>query len=87
MLVCEDVLRLICGNVQQSGSVEEKQSLYESKNDWNMHSVGILLMVVIESMVKVRRMLKKECYLNFAWRKNCVCKIHGLRVRQKERQY
>ena len=42
----EDVLRLICGYVTQSGrSLEEKQSLYDKmKGEWVMHSAGDFVM-------------------------------------------
>ena len=42
----EDVLRLICWHALQSGrSLGEKQSFYdELKGEWDMHSVGYLVM-------------------------------------------
>ena len=41
----EDVLRLICGYAPQSQkSLEEKQSYYELKGNWDMHSAGDLAM-------------------------------------------
>ena len=42
----EDMLRLICGYAPQSGgNLEEKQSFYDKlKCEWDMHSVGDLVM-------------------------------------------
>ena len=41
----EDFLRLICGHAPQSGSLEEKQSVYdEAKCKLIMHSAGDLAM-------------------------------------------
>ena len=41
----EDVLRLICGCAPQSGRrLEEKQSFYELKCEWDMHSADDLVM-------------------------------------------
>ena len=47
----EDVLRLICGYAPQSGrSLEEKHSFYDVlKGEWDMHSAGDLVVVVISS--------------------------------------
>ena len=42
----EDVLRLICGYAPQSGrSFEEKQSYDELKCEWDVHSIGDLVML------------------------------------------
>ena len=42
--------------------------------------VGILmyLMGLMVGIVSVRGIRIEECYWNFAWRKNYVCKIHEL---------
>ena len=42
-----------------------------------MDSIGFM-----ESMVQARGTYKEECYKSFAWRKNYLCQIHGLREKK-----
>ena len=44
-----------------------------------------ILIAFFGGMVKVRGILKKECYKSFAWRRNYVCQIHSLGERKRGR--
>ena len=45
----ESVLRLICGYALQGGrTLQEKESYFEFKSDWDMHNVDELVVCLVD---------------------------------------
>ena len=88
----EDVMRLICGYVQQYGrGLQGRQCFYyELKGELDMHSAGDLVMCLgdfnghigshadgfMEDIVWLSGILKEECYWSFVLKRNDFRSFH-----------
>ena len=57
----KDVLKLICGYARQCGRNVKKQSFYELRNEWDMHSVDGLVVCSIDLNEHVSRHIDGVC--------------------------